>query len=236
VRTALAIAKFTVLLAVIIGIPLLILLKYPNVIQEFKDIDNINSLLEEYHTHSMFIYIGLQVVQIIIAFLPGQPLQFAAGYAFSFPLALLLSLIGITIGTVITFYLARIFGKDLVYLVFGKEKLHRFIKLLNSKKAYIAVFLLYLFPGIPKDIFSYAAGISEMKMMPFTIISLIGRTPALAVSLLVGNMLYTRSYLGIIIVAIIMIIIAAACAVKRKKVYAMVDRVYNRFIAKNNVE
>ncbi|MDR2610424.1 MAG: VTT domain-containing protein [Clostridiales Family XIII bacterium] len=232
VRTALAIAKFAVLLAFIIGIPTLIFLKYPHIIDEFKDIENVNALLEKYHTHSMFIYIGLQIIQILIAFLPGQALQFAAGYAFSFILALLLSLIGIAIGTVITFYLGRIFGKDMVYLVFGKEKLHRFVTLLNSKKAFVAVFLLYLFPGIPKDIFSYAAGISEFKVLPFTATSIVARTPALAVSLLVGSMLYTHNYTGIIIVSAVVVAIAVICAIKRKRVYAMVDSIYNRFIAK----
>jgi uncharacterized membrane protein YdjX (TVP38/TMEM64 family) len=229
VRITLAIAKFAVLLFIVIGIPLLIYLKYPDVLDNFKSLDNINALLEKYHTKSMFIYVGLQVIQIIIAFLPGQALQFAAGYAYGFFAALLLSLAGIAIGTVATFYIGRIFGKDMVYLVFGKERLERFITLLNSRKAYIAVFLLYLFPGIPKDIFSYAAGISEMKMLPFTVISIVARTPALAASLVVGNMLYKRSYIGIAIVATIVLIIAVVCAVKRKRVYAVIDKLHNRF-------
>ncbi|MDR1068417.1 MAG: TVP38/TMEM64 family protein [Clostridiales Family XIII bacterium] len=229
VRITLAIVKFAVLLFIIIGIPLLIYLKYPGILDNFKSLDSINALLDKYHTKSMFIYIGMQVVQIVIAFLPGQALQLAAGYAYGFWAALLLSLVGITIGTIATFYIGRIFGKDMVYLVFGKERLERFITLLNSRKAYIAVFLLYLFPGIPKDVFSYAAGISEMKMLPFTIISIVARTPALAMSLVFGNMLYKRSYIGMAIVAAVVITIAVVCAVKRKRVYAIIDKLHNRF-------
>jgi uncharacterized membrane protein YdjX (TVP38/TMEM64 family) len=229
VRITLAIAKFAVLLFIIIGVPLLIYLRNPEILEHFRSVDDIDALLKQYRGRSMLIYVGLQVIQIVVAFLPGQALQFAAGYAFSFFVALLLSLAGITIGTVLTFYLGKIFGKDIVYLVFGKQRLERFIALLNSRKAYIAVFLLYLFPGIPKDIFSYAAGISDMKLIPFTITSIVARTPALAVSLLVGNMLSTRTYSGIIIVSSIVVVIAIVCAIKRKRVYEWVDGIHNRF-------
>jgi uncharacterized membrane protein YdjX (TVP38/TMEM64 family) len=230
VKTLLAVAKFAVLIVIIVGIPLLTYLRHPDVLENFRSLDDINAILDEYHGKSILIYVFLQIIQIIVAFLPGQALQFAAGYAYSFFLALLLSLTGIIIGTILTFYLGKIFGTDLVYLIFGKQKLERFITLLNSKKAYIAVFLLYLFPGIPKDIFSYAAGISKMKVIPFTIISIIARTPALAMSLLVGNMLRSQSYVGIIIVSAIVLAIVIVCAIKRKRVYAMVDKIYNRFV------
>jgi uncharacterized membrane protein YdjX (TVP38/TMEM64 family) len=229
VRVTLAITKFAVLLFIIIGIPLIIYMRNPEILAHFRNVQDMDALLKQYRGRSMFIYVALQIIQIVVAFLPGQALQFAAGYMFSFIAALLLSLAGILIGTVLTFYLGKIFGKDMVYLVFGKDRLERFIGLLNSRKAYVAVFLLYLFPGIPKDIFSYAAGISDMKLIPFTIISIVARTPALAMSLLVGNMLSTRAYTGIIIVSSIVVIIAVVCAIKRKRVYEWVDGIYNRF-------
>ena len=88
------------------------------------------------------------------------------------------SLTGAFLGTLISFMLARWLGSDFVHLFFGKQKTQDYVKKLNSKRAYTIVFLIYLIPGIPKDIASYAAGVSEMKLKPFMLLSLIGRMPA----------------------------------------------------------
>ncbi|MDR0357474.1 MAG: VTT domain-containing protein, partial [Clostridiales Family XIII bacterium] len=182
VRTMLAILKFLVLLGIIAAVPIIIYLKYPHILEEFRSIEQVNALLDRYQAGGALFYVGFQIIQVVISVIPGQPLQLAAGYAFGVPLGFATSLIGIAIGTVITYYLGKIFGKDMIWLIFGEKRLGHFVRLLESKRAFIIVFLLYLFPGIPKDIFSYAAGISNMRPIPFLAISMAGRAPALLAS------------------------------------------------------
>jgi uncharacterized membrane protein YdjX (TVP38/TMEM64 family) len=225
-KTLLAVLKFALLIGIVVGVPLLIWLRNPDIIHKVDSIEKVNAFLDEYQGKAALVYIVLQIAQVIISIIPGQPIQFAAGYAFSFFLGFLLSIIGIAIGTVLTFYLGRLLGKDMIYLIFGEKRLERFIKALGSKKGLLIIFLIYLFPGIPKDLFAYAAGISKMRCLPFLGISMVARTPALLCSIAIGMMVRSGSYVGIIIVAVVVLAAAAVSLVNRKRFLAWIDRQY----------
>lgn len=230
---AVSILKLAVLLAIVFGVPVYVYFSYPELIDRFRSLEEINMLLKQYKTASIFIYIGLQVFQIIVSILPGQALQFAAGYAYHFWLGFLFSIIGVALGTVITFYLARLLGKDALHVIFGEEKINKFVHTLNSKRSFIVLFVIFLIPGIPKDLFTYAAGVSEIRITTFLMISLIGRTPAMIGSILMGNMFYNGSYAGLIIVGAAAVILFIAGIVKRDKMIKWTDRFYNRMVGNN---
>jgi uncharacterized membrane protein YdjX (TVP38/TMEM64 family) len=171
---------------------------------------------------------GLQVIQIVLSFIPGQPLQFAAGYAFNFWFGYLYTMIGVGIGSIITFSLARILGKDAMSIIFGEERFSRFVRLLNSKKAFTLLFIIFLIPGLPKDLLAYAAGVSDIRIKSFLAISLVGRTPALMGSIMMGRMFYTGSYAGLVILGALAIIIFAVMVLNRERIMDWSDRAYDR--------
>lgn len=105
-------------------------------------LEKINMFLARHKIESIFVYLGLQVAQIVICILPGQVLQFAGGYVFHFGIGFLLTMIGATIGTIMTFYIARILGKDAMYLIFGEKKLNNYIEKLNSKRALLFILVI----------------------------------------------------------------------------------------------
>lgn len=170
------ILKLALLLFILVGLPLYIYFYQPEVIERMSSLESVNAFFKQYKTQSILVYIGAQVAQIVVCIIPGQWLQFAAGYMYGFWLGFLFSLIGAAIGSVITYYLAKLLGRDAMHLIFGEQKINQFIHKLNSKKAVVIVFLIFLIPGVPKDLCNYAAGISEMKLKPFLIVSLIGRS------------------------------------------------------------
>ena len=90
IRTIVSVLKLLILFAIVIGLPIYVYFTYPELIDRFKSLDEINKMLRQYETASIFIYIGLQIIQIIISVLPGQALQFAAGYAYPFWLGFLI--------------------------------------------------------------------------------------------------------------------------------------------------
>ena len=229
-RTFVSALKLVVLFSIVIGVPVYVYFSYPELIDRFKNLDEINKLLVQYKTASIFIYIGLQIFQIIVSVLPGQALQFAAGYAYHFWLGFLYSIIGISIGTVITFYLARLLGKDALLVIFGEEKFTKFIHTLNSKRSFLVLFVIFLIPGIPKDLFTYAAGVSEIRIVPFLMLSLIGRTPAMIGSIMMGNMFFNGSYFGLIVLGTVAVILFAAGLMNREKMVKWTDRAYSRMI------
>jgi uncharacterized membrane protein YdjX (TVP38/TMEM64 family) len=171
-----------------------------------------------------------------VSFIPGQIIQLSAGYAFGTWFAYILTIAGIGLGTVLTFYLAKVLGKDMVYLIFGEVRLNKFIELLNSKKAFVAIFIIFLFPGIPKDLFVYAAGISKIRLIPFLTLNLVARTPALLCSLLFGSQFRNGDYTGMIIVGVIVLIIAVFALIFRKKVYGLIDKIYFKFSKANTLD
>jgi uncharacterized membrane protein YdjX (TVP38/TMEM64 family) len=128
------------------------------------------------------------------------------------------------IGAAIAFFIARLLGRDALHTIFGEERIEDYRRKLNSGKGLLALLMIYLIPGIPKDLAAYAAGISEMRFRYFIILSSIGRIPGMLGSLLTGYFFRNKNYIGIVIVAIIMGAIVIVCLIKRKDLMAMLDR------------
>ncbi|HVI39361.1 MAG TPA: VTT domain-containing protein [Anaerovoracaceae bacterium] len=233
IRTIVSLLKLLILFGIVIGVPVYVYFTCPELVDRFKSLDEINKLLKQYKTASIFIYIGLQVFQIIVSILPGQALQFAAGYAYSFWFGFLYSIIGVALGTVITFYLARLLGKEALHVIFGEEKFTRFIHTLNSKRSFTVLFVIFLIPGIPKDLFTYAAGVSEIRMIPFLLLSLIGRTPAMMGSIMMGSMFHNGSYFGLIILGAAAVILCIAGILRRDKLIKWADHFYSKMVGSN---
>ena len=137
---------------------------------------------------------------------------------------------GAFLGTIISYYLAKILGHDAMHMIFGEERIQELLVKFNSKKAMILVFLFYLIPGLPKDICSYVAGLSEMKLKPFLIISLVGRSPAMMGSLLIGRLVDTGGYTGAIIIAVIAIVLFSLGVIMRKHLLLWIDKAYDKLM------
>ena len=159
------------------------------------------------------------------AALPGQPVQFASSYMFGILPGFLLSLTGAVIGTVISYYLAKFLGRDALRLFFDEKKLDDYRNKLNSGRGLMLAFLIYLIPGVPKDLVSYAAGISEMRFRPFLLAATIGRSPAMLGSLLVGHFYGKQNYTAIIIITAAILLILLICFIKRDKLIEVLDRI-----------
>ena len=227
-KVAIAILKLIFLILIVVLIPLYLYFYQQDFLMRFRDFNDIVSFLERYKLQSIPIYIILQIAQIVISVLPGQFFQLAAGYLYTFWPALLFSCIGAFLGTTITFWLAKGLGSDFVHIFFEKDKTEDYVKRLNSKKAYTIVFLLYAIPGIPKDVVSYAAGLSEMKYKPFIILSTIGRIPGMMGSIIIGSMWHKEEYVGMIILAIIAVVAFCTCIIYRKKLHELIDKAYDK--------
>ena len=223
-----SILKILVLLIIVLGIPAYIYFFQDEWLSKFKTFEDVVQFLERYQRESIPIYLGLQILQIVVSVLPGQVFQLAAGYMYTFFPALILAVFGATVGTMISFFLARVLGRDFVHLFFGEEKTSYYMNRLNSKKAYVLVFLLYVIPGIPKDMVSYVAGVSDMKFKPFLILSVIGRLPGMMGSIMLGSMWHKEEYTGMIILGCVAIVAFILCIIFHKKINDYIDRIYKR--------
>ena len=86
------------------------------------------------------------------------------------------------------------------YVIKYKEKLKTYNFLNNPKKIHIYFFILFLIPGLPKDIFLYLVPFLPIKFTSFLIISSIARIPSILSSTIVGKSLIDGNYLTSFIV------------------------------------
>jgi uncharacterized membrane protein YdjX (TVP38/TMEM64 family) len=105
--------------------------------------EEVKSYIENKGIYGVLVFIGLQIMQIIVAFIPGEPLQLAGGYLYGTFNGFLLSTIGIMAGSIIAFIISRKFGYPVVSRLVKKEKLKNYRKKIESKKGLIVGFMLY---------------------------------------------------------------------------------------------
>ena len=220
--------KFSLLVVILVCVPLYIWFFHQDLIRQFSDIDDVKAFFDQYKTTSIFVYIGLQMLQIIISLIPGQALQFAAGLLYGFWAGFLISLIGAMAGTVVTYYLAKFLGKDALHVLFGKRHIEEYLQKINSKKGYILVFLIYLIPGVPKDLCSYAAGLSNMKLSAFLILATVGRSPGMMGSLLIGREIGEGNYTAVVIIGVVAVILFILGLIFHSKLSNILDQIYEK--------
>lgn len=139
-------------------------------------------------------FIGMMMVQVVVALIPGEPFEIAAGYAFGNFFGTLWCMVAIVLGSALIFGLVRLFGKKLVNLFFPDKELDD-LKFLNSEgKRSTVFFLLMLIPGTPKDLLTYVAGLTKIKFWHWMLIVAVARIPSVVTSVVGGSALGEQKY------------------------------------------
>ena len=149
---------------------------------------------------SRIVFVGMVIVQLIIAFIPGEPLEIGAGYAFGAFEGTLLCLIGIFLGSIIVFQFVRKFGVKLVEVFFSREKILSLRFLQDSKRLNVLTFIVFFIPGTPKDLLCYFIGLTEMPLSTWILITSVARLPSVVTSTIAGDALGLKQYQFAIIV------------------------------------
>lgn len=129
---------------------------------------------------------GIQVLQIIIAFIPGEPIEILAGVLYGTFGGLFICLAGCLAASSAVFLLAKRFGKPFLHKVFGKERIQNWRWVHHNKKLELITFILFFIPGTPKDMLTYIVGASDLKLSRFLVISSLARIPSIITSTMVG--------------------------------------------------
>ena len=224
-KKILALSKLILLVIIVAGIPAFLYLKYGAELFSKDSAERVVDYLKANSSIAALLIICIQIVQVVICFLPGQPVQFAASYMFGVARGFAFSITGAVIGTVISFYLAKLLGNDAMNLFFGEEKVRDYKKKLDSGRGLLLAFLIYLIPGIPKDIVSYVAGISDMRFRPFLLVATVGRIPGMLGSLMLGHFFGRQDYRAMIIIAGVVAVILLICYIKRDALIGFLDDV-----------
>ncbi len=169
-------------------------------------LNNVIEYIKEYVSSlgafGIFFMFLIQTAQVILAFIPGEPIEIAAGALYGTFGGTLLCLAGIGTGSLIIFLLVKILGKNLVLRVIGSDAYARLKFLKDPSKRDIFIFLLMFIPGTPKDVLTYFSPLSGISTVRFIVISAIARIPSVISSTYVGGTLAEGQYLHSIAVFI----------------------------------
>lgn len=149
------------------------------------------------------VFFLIQVLQVIIAFIPGEFVEFGGGVLFGTWLGALICTIGLFAGQYLVFTVVRRFGKRLVERIFNSGKLDRFEFLKNEKKLEYIAFVLFFIPGPPKDLLTYAFPLTKIDKWRFLIIATVARIPSVLTSAYAGATLSDGDIVKTVVVYII---------------------------------
>jgi len=196
------------------------IMKNPNILKE---------VIRSYGNFSILVFILMQVVQVVVFFIPGEFIQVTGGYIFGTFLGGIISLMGITLGSIIVYLFSNSFGKPFVEKIILNKKVKLFKKVLKAGSKKNVVFIFFLIPGIPKDAITYICGVSDISFRDFFIYSTLGRIPGIFISSFFGQKIYSWDVTSLVTIGITMSILSVLgifkgntiikATIKNKKTY-----------------
>jgi uncharacterized membrane protein YdjX (TVP38/TMEM64 family) len=149
---------------------------YQFIVRLYVDKLFLKQTLREWGVLAPVVFIALQALQVVLSPIPGEVTGILGGYLFGEWLGLLYSTIGLTLGSIGAFAIGRWLGAHYVKNLVSKETWSRLGFIVEAEGA-VLCFIVYLIPGLPKDIVSYLFGISPMPLWVFALVSGLGRLP-----------------------------------------------------------
>lgn len=157
-------------------------------------VEGLRDWLQSHSWGGRIAFVAMVVAQILIAFIPGEPLELAAGYAFGAVEGTILCMLGILIGSLLVFALVRTLGMRFVNLFFSADKIRELPFWKNQRRLELIAFILFLIPGTPKDLMTYAMGLTPIRLSRWILISGIARIPSVITSTACADALALGQY------------------------------------------
>ena len=205
--------------AIIVAVFLYIYIKYGKELYSLLcDAEHMRAFLSRFHGFDKLIFIAIRAIQTVVKIIPAEPLEIGSGVLYGTWGGLLLCLAGTEIGSLIIILLTKLFGRRLVNLFIPIEKIDSLKFLRDKKTVYRTLFFIYLIPGTPKDILTYAAGITDLDMKKFLLITSIARIPSIISSTWCGKQIIGRNFDLAIIIFSATALLSIICSFFYKKI------------------
>lgn len=163
---------------------------------------------------------GLQMLQVFFAFIPGEVVEIGAGVSFGWFGGTLICMTGCAIASGAVFLLVKTAGMKIVSLFTDPNKINNLRFLKDDKNLDRTVFLLFFIPGTPKDLLTYFIGLTRMKFGRFMAITTVARLPSLLTSTIGGSFISKGNYVAAIVVFVVTAAISLCGVLIYKKIIA----------------
>lgn len=187
------------------------------------DHPRLKGLITSFGPYSPLAYIIVQILQVVVAPIPGGAIEFLGGYLFGVKAGLVYSMVGLLFGSWLAFGLARIFEKWAVEKFVSGETRRKFDYLVGHEGVILS-FLLFLIPGFPKDALCYILGLTPMHLGIFLTISTIGRIPGTLMATLQGAKAFDHQYKSLLILLGLSTLVILAFYIYHDEIHGLIKR------------
>lgn len=189
----------------------------------FQDRHQLKVVLRSYGPYSPLVFILLQIIQVVVAPIPGEAIEFLGGYVFGVWAGMVYSLIGLILGSGLAFGIAKIFEMQAIERFILPELRKKFDYLIGHQGVILS-FFLFLIPGFPKDTLCYILGLTPMHWGIFLIISTIGRIPGTLMATLQGAKAFDQQYVTLLILLGISVLIILVFYIYHENIHQWIKK------------
>lgn len=193
----------------------------------FTDREQIKSFVTSFGAGSPVIFIIIQILQVVFAPVPGEATGFIGGYLFGAAKGFLFSSIGLTVGSLINFLIGRFLGERYIRKLIPTSYLSRFDTFLK-RQGVIVIFILFVFPGFPKDFLCLFLGLSSLSLRVFIILAAVGRMPGTFLLSLQGDYLFEQNYVIFTLIFCLCILLSILAYKYKEQIYQLIERLNNK--------
>lgn len=218
--------RSTIIKFIILGLVAIVLIGYATwdviakgpITQLLSNRDELVRVMQDLGPLAPLLYIVLQVVQVVVAPIPGQIVGGVGGFLFGH-WGILWTTIGSFIGFWLVFLIARKFGRPLLEKIFKKALIDKFDFIINAKGAALIIFAIFLLPGFPDDLVCYLAGLTKLSIKKLMLISILGRFPTIVLTNYIG--MGINGNIGLVVaLSLLAVLIMGFVAWKRERILA----------------
>ena len=220
------IVKFLILIGIgCVGVACVIAL-WPQIMDLFSE-GGVNRLVQKVQqagSWGVLCLLGLQLLQVIVAFIPGEVVQVAAGLMYGPALGALIIVVGAALSSAIVYIMVHKLGAPFVQKMVPEKYMNQIQKFEESNKFEVIVFILFFLPGMPKDAFTYLLPLTRMKLAPFLIITTLARTPGIVASTYATAGFVNGNIVEAVIIVAVVVIIALVGIIFQKQIVSVLGR------------
>jgi uncharacterized membrane protein YdjX (TVP38/TMEM64 family) len=181
------------------------------------DTTELRAWIRQFGVFAPLVFIFAQVIQVIVAPVPGQVTALVGGTLFGSLPGTVYSMIGVVLGSAIAFTISRRYGRPVVERLVHEDLIDRFDGFVQTVGV-PGLFLFVVIPGLPDDAICFLAGLAHFRLSTFLAVMFAGRLPAYVVTSYAGDSLATGHLVEAVIAVLALVVFSAYAYTKREQI------------------
>lgn len=143
----------------------------------FSSQEELQHFISQFGPAAGLVFTIVQIVQVVIPIIPGGVTCLAGVLMFGPVRGFIFNYLGLCIGSLCAFGIAKRYGKPLLRKLFEPQTIEKYESWTEKNSRFAKLFAIAIVvPGLPDDFLCYLAGTTKMSWRVFILIIFLGRT------------------------------------------------------------